>query len=92
MSLVEFLILVAIAGVCGSLAQSLAGYSRGGCFTSIALGFVGALLGTWLVRKLELPMVFSVSVGGQKFPIVWSILGAALFSGLLSLLTSRRAV
>src|SRR5262245_43463038 len=43
MSVLDFLLLLLIAGVCGSLAQAIAGYSHGGCLVAIALGFIGAL-------------------------------------------------
>jgi uncharacterized membrane protein YeaQ/YmgE (transglycosylase-associated protein family) len=92
MTLVEFLILLFIAGVCGSLAQAMAGYSRGGCLVAIAMGFVGALLGTWMARLTGLPEVFAIQVGDQSFPILWSIIGGALFAALLSLLTRGRAL
>jgi uncharacterized membrane protein YeaQ/YmgE (transglycosylase-associated protein family) len=45
MSILEFLVLLVIAGVCGAVAQALTGVSRGGCLISIALGLIGALLG-----------------------------------------------
>ena len=90
MTLIDFLMLLLIAGVCGALAQALTGFSRGGCLASIALGFIGALLGTWIAREMGLPEIFPVSVGGQAFPIVWSIIGGALFAAVLSLLTRRR--
>jgi uncharacterized membrane protein YeaQ/YmgE (transglycosylase-associated protein family) len=89
MTVVEFLLLLLVAGVCGAVAQSLAGYSRGGCLVAIALGFIGALVGTWLARVLNLPEIFVISLGGHPFPIIWSIIGAALFAGLLSLLSRR---
>lgn len=92
MSILEFLVLLIIAGLCGSLAQALAGYSHGGCLVSIALGFVGALLGTWLARQLGLPELITIQVGDKAFPIIWSIIGAALFAALLSLLTRRPRV
>ncbi len=90
MSLIDFLILLLIAGLCGAAGQALTGYSRGGCLGSIAVGFVGALLGIWLARQLGLPTVFAVSVGGTAFPIVWSIAGGAIFVALLSLISGRR--
>lgn len=90
MSVLEFLLLLVIAAICGSIAQSLAGYSHGGCFASIALGFIGALLGTWLQRLTQLPEIFSIEIGGTAFPIIWSIIGAALFSAVLGMLTRRR--
>lgn len=92
MGLFEFLILLLVAGICGAIGQSLAGFTRGGCLASIALGFIGALLGSWLARSLDLPEMFAIDVGGQPFPIVWSIIGATLFVAVLSLFArgSRR--
>ncbi len=88
--IVEFLVLLAVAGICGALAQSIAGYSRGGCMVSIVLGFIGALLGGWLAGLLGLPELFTLVIGDQSFPIIWSVIGAALFVALLGLFTSRR--
>ena len=85
MSLLDLLILLVIAGICGSIGQSLVGYSHGGCVVSIAVGFIGALLGQWIARKLALPDFFVVNIGGSNFPVVWSILGSIVFTGLISL-------
>ena len=90
MTLGSVLLLLLIAGICGSLAQGIAGYSRGGCLVSIALGFIGAVLGTWLAHLLGLKELFAIQVGGQSFPIVWSIIGAALFVAVLNFLRPRR--
>jgi len=92
MTILEFLLLLLIAGICGSLAQAVAGYSHGGCLVAIALGFIGALLGTALARALKLPEPFMVQVAGHDFPVVWSIIGAALFSAILSVFTRPRPV
>ena len=89
MTLPELLILLVIAGICGSLAQALVGYSHGGCLVSIVLGLIGALIGTWLARLAGLPEILSVQVGNQPFPLVWSIIGAALFVAVLNLLSRR---
>lgn len=87
MSIFEFLLLLLVAGVCGALGQSLSGYSHGGCLASIALGFIGALLGIWLSRIMGLPDLLVITVGATSFPIIWSIIGAALFVALMKLLT-----
>jgi uncharacterized membrane protein YeaQ/YmgE (transglycosylase-associated protein family) len=84
-------VVLLIAGLCGALGQAITGYSRGGCLVSIALGFVGALLGMWLARNLGLPELFSVQIGTTSFPIIWSIIGSALFVAVISLLTRGRA-
>jgi uncharacterized membrane protein YeaQ/YmgE (transglycosylase-associated protein family) len=90
MTLIDLLVLLLIAGVCGSLGQAISGYSRGGCLVAIALGFIGALIGAWLARSFGLPELFAINIGGTRFPIVWSIIGSALFVAVISLLTRRR--
>ena len=90
MGIFEFLVLLVIAGVCGSLAQSISGYSHGGCLVSIALGFIGALIGTWLARLAKLPDLLTIDIGGHGFPIVWSIIGAALFSAVIAMISRPR--
>ena len=90
MTLLDVLILLLVAGICGSLGQAIAGYSRGGCLVSIALGFVGALLGMWIARLMGLPELFPVHIGGTSFPIVWSIVGSALFVAVITLITRSR--
>lgn len=89
MTILDLLVLFLIAGVCGALGQAISGYSRGGCLVSIALGFVGAVLGMWLARKLGLPELFAVQIGTTSFPIIWSIIGSALFVAIIALLTRR---
>jgi uncharacterized membrane protein YeaQ/YmgE (transglycosylase-associated protein family) len=88
--ILQFLLLLLVAGICGALGQAIGGYSHGGCLVSIALGFIGALLGTWLAGKLGLPELWNVQVGGMNFPIIWSIIGSALFVALINLITRRR--
>lgn len=90
MNLIEFLLLLLVAGVCGSIGQSLAGFSRGGCLAAVATGFIGALLGVWIARASGLPELFAVTIGGATFPILWSIVGSALFVALLSLISRGR--
>jgi uncharacterized membrane protein YeaQ/YmgE (transglycosylase-associated protein family) len=91
MTLIDLLVLLLVAGLCGSLGQAIGGFSRGGCLVSIALGFIGALLGMWLARNLGLPELFAVNIGGTRFPIIWSIIGSALFVAIISLISRSRA-
>jgi uncharacterized membrane protein YeaQ/YmgE (transglycosylase-associated protein family) len=92
MTILEFLLLLLVAGIAGTVAQAIVGYSSGGCLASIALGFIGALLGSWLARLLGLPEVFELQIGDHAFPVIWSIIGAALFTALLGLLARSRRV
>ena len=91
MTIIDLLVLLLIAGICGALGQAISGFSRGGCLVSIALGFVGAVLGMWLSRQLGLPELFPVRIGTTNFPIIWSIIGSALFVAIISLLTRSRS-
>lgn len=92
LSLESLIILLIVAAVAGAIGQKLAGYSRGGLLTSIALGFIGALLGSWIARQFHWPEIYTLQVGHTNFPIVWAILGAALFVALLGWLKQRRYV
>jgi uncharacterized membrane protein YeaQ/YmgE (transglycosylase-associated protein family) len=84
------IVLIVIAAICGAVGRTLAGGSRGGLLVSIALGFIGALLGPWVAHQLGLSEPFVLHISGQSFPILWSIIGAALFVALLHLLSGRR--
>ncbi len=90
MTIIDVIVLLIIAGICGALGQAISGFSRGGCLVSIALGFIGALLGMWLAKQLGLPEILPVHIGTVSFPIIWSIIGSALFVAVITLLTRRR--
>ena len=90
MTILDLIVLLLVAGICGALGQAITGFSRGGCLVSIALGFVGAVLGMWMARSLALPELFAVRIGTTNFPIVWSIIGSAVFVAIIALLTRRR--
>ena len=90
MTILDVIVLLLIAGVCGAIGQAISGFSRGGCLVSIALGFIGALLGTWLAGALHLPELLAIPVGGMNFPIIWSIIGAALFVAVINLISRPR--
>lgn len=90
MTLIGFLVLLVIAAICGGIGQSLAGYDLGGCLVSIVVGFIGAYLGMWLAGKFGLPTFFSISIEGRPFPIIWSVIGSAIFTLIVALI--RRAI
>ena len=85
MTLIGFLVLLLIAAICGSIGQSLAGYDLGGCLVSIVVGFIGAYLGLWIAGKMGLPEIFTISIEGKPFPIVWAVIGSALFTAIVAL-------
>lgn len=90
MTIGGLLLLLLIAAVSGSIAQALVGYSHGGCVVSVVVGYIGALIGWWLADLLNLPLLWQVNIQGQRFPIIWSIIGGALFVAVLNLITGRR--
>lgn len=87
LTLTGLLLLLIVAGICGAIGRAIAGGTRGGVFVSIAVGFVGALLGTFVATHMHLPELLMVTVEGRAFPILWSIIGAALFVALVHLLS-----
>jgi len=90
LTLLGLLVLIVIAAICGAVGKALAGGGQGGLVASIALGFIGALLGPWVARQLGRSEPFVLHVSGQSFPIVCSIVGAALFVALVHLLSGRK--
>lgn len=90
MTLLQLLILLLVAAVCGGIGQALAGYDLGGCLVSIVVGFIGAYIGLWLAGKFGLPELLTIRVGGKTFPIIWTVIGSAIFTLIVALF--RRAV
>lgn len=90
MSLLEFILYLVIAGICGAVARALVGGTPGGFIMSILLGFLGAFLGAWIARQAHLPTLIVVTVGGHPFPIVWSIVGGVILAALAHAFTRPR--
>ena len=92
LSVESFIVLVIVGGLIGVIAEHLAGYSHAGCLTSVALGFIGALIGSWAVHQFKLPEIYMLQVGSTRFPLVWAIIGATVLVLLLRLLKRRRVL
>ncbi len=86
MTILGFLVLLLIAAICGAIGQSLAGYDLGGCLVSIIVGFIGAYIGLWVAAKMGLPRLFEISFDGKPFPVVWAVIGSAIFTLIMALL------
>jgi uncharacterized membrane protein YeaQ/YmgE (transglycosylase-associated protein family) len=89
MTFLEVVVYLVIAGVCGAVARAFAGGSRRGFVISLLVGFLGALVGTWLARQLHLPAIFVVTIG-HPFPIVWSIIGGVVLVALAHMMMRPR--
>ncbi len=90
MNVLDFLVLAVVAAIAGAIGEALAGYSLGGCFVSAIVGYVGALIGFWIQRTLNLPVIFQIQVGGQIFPFVWAIIGSLILTVVLGAFKRRR--
>ncbi len=90
MSLLDFLIMFVIAAITGSIARSLVGFDKGGCILSAIVGFIGALIGTWLAREFNWPKILPIEIRGITYPIVWTIIGAVIFTLALSLISPKK--
>ena len=93
MVLLDLILILLIAAIAGGFGRLLAGNYPGGLLATILIGFIGALLGTWLARVLLLPAWLTFSVGSTVFPFLWAVLGSTLFLVLLNLIVgSARTV
>lgn len=90
MTSLELIALLVIAGVTGSIAQSIVGISKTGCFISILVGFIGAVVGQWTANYLELPTVWIIRIGDVDFPVFWGIAGAVICTGFIALVSPRK--
>jgi len=89
-SLLSLVIYLIIAALAGGIGRAIAGGTHGGCIVSTVIGFIGALLGSWIARRMHLPEPLLINVSGAPFPFLWSVVGAALFVGVVHLLSGRR--
>jgi uncharacterized membrane protein YeaQ/YmgE (transglycosylase-associated protein family) len=85
MSLVGLLLLILVGAICGAIAEVIVGYSPGGFLASVAIGFLGALIGTWLATRLGLPSLLPITIDGFTIEVLWAILGAIILLVVLSL-------
>jgi len=86
----DIILLLIIAGITGGIGRSLVGFKRGGCIISIVVGFIGAYIGTILAREFSFPDFWSLEIRGINYPIVWSIVGAVVFTAILSLIVPKK--
>ena len=82
-----FLFLLLVASILGSIGAAIAGRKQLGCLTSIAVGFVGAMLGRWGAEQLEIQDIWTITAGDQDIPVFATLVGAALFVAVLNLLS-----
>lgn len=89
-SLVELLVWLLIAGICGAIGEALVGFSPGGLLAAIAVGLVGAFIGSWIASAFGLPALLTLTFGDVQIELIWTIVGSALFVALLALIRGPR--
>lgn len=89
-SITGLLVLLVVAGVCGAIGRAIGGGTGGGFFVSIAVGYIGALLGMVIAHYFKLPELLVVTIDQHPFPILWSIIGAAVFVAFIHLISGPR--
>lgn len=81
---------IVLAVVVAAIGQAVGGFSFGGCLVSIALAFVGALVGNWAQSEFRLQEPIPYDIGGATFPVVWMVIGAGIFVAMANLIGGRR--
>lgn len=93
MDLLELLIALTVAGICGAIAQVLVGVNLRGLnvtLSAVIIGVLGAFIGGWLYRRLGLAEFAALEIGNVRMDLVWTIIGALIFLGLLQLIRGGR--
>lgn len=85
----EFLFLLLVASILGSIGAALAGRKQLGCLTSIAVGLIGAMLGRWGAQQLEIQDIWTLTIRNQDIPVFSTLIGSALFIAVLNLISGR---
>ncbi len=87
MDLTALLITLAIGAVAGWLAGLMTRGSGYGLIGDIVVGLLGALIGTWLFRALNVPLDLGNAIVNR---IVVAVIGAIVLLLIVSLLRPRR--
>lgn len=91
MDLVSLFLYLLVAAIAGGIGRAIAGGTPGGCLVSIVVGFIGALLGPWIARRIGLSEPFPIRIAGApEFPFLLAVIGAALFVAVVVLLSGGR--
>lgn len=92
-TLVEAIVWLIVAAICGSIGSAIVGYSAGGLLASMGVGLIGAVIGTWVARFLGLPALLVFTYNDVSVDLLWTILGSIILVGFVALIrrgTRRR--
>ncbi len=95
MNILELLIALVVAGICGAIGELVVGFRAGGALVSIIIGVIGAYVGNVFAALVfqSLPSVqqiISISIGRIHYDLVWATLGSILVVFGLAALRGRR--
>lgn len=93
MDLLQLLILLVIAGICGAVAELIVGFSPPGLqvmLVSVIVGVIGAFIGGWIAETFSLPPITEIRVGNIRLNLLYTILGSTLLLVILQALRSGR--
>lgn len=89
-ALVNLVLMLIVAGVCGAVAQAVFGFQRTNFLVSVAIGVAGAYIGTFIASRFGLPSLLNFSLGSSTIDIVWAVLGSALLLFVYNFVESAR--
>jgi uncharacterized membrane protein YeaQ/YmgE (transglycosylase-associated protein family) len=85
MNLIDLLLIVFVAIVCGAIAQLTSRYSRGGLIVNLLFGFLGAFAGVVASRWLNAPEIYDLKMQTGAFPVMYAIIGSVFFLAAIGL-------
>jgi uncharacterized membrane protein YeaQ/YmgE (transglycosylase-associated protein family) len=89
-TLIHLLVCLALAAFLGILSQKVLRLKVGGLFIAILVGFAGAYLGKEAASWFSLPEIAYLSIRGRSFPLLWSFIGALVFTLVVAGVAARR--
>ncbi len=90
LDIVELVIILIVAGICGGIAQAMLGQRRRNFLLSIIIGVIGAYVGTLLVRQFGWSNILPLTIGDSSIDLGWAFVGSLLLVFLLSMVTRPR--
>jgi uncharacterized membrane protein YeaQ/YmgE (transglycosylase-associated protein family) len=81
--LLQLLILLVVAGLCGAVAEWIIGYNPGGLLVAIIIGVIGAYIGNWIGGLLPLDLPLTVQVDSVTFNLIWAVIGSLILLVLI---------
>ncbi len=83
---IDLIFVLIIGTICGTIGQVTSGYARGGWIVHLSLGLVGAALGIYLSRALNLFVIYNVLIQHTQVPVIWCLIGSVLFVAAIGFL------